>query len=149
MLKKTLTPMRRKFLTSLFDFLSTNSALPVAFRVFASDVIRKQILQSHAKAFSGLLCPVTWISQNQSQVFSLQVQAFSGAAVESVKRQGAIVGCRFVDEDAEYFQLSFAPDDLSADNSQQAAAAFNKSRNILSRFRPRFRKRRKNLAVYA
>ncbi len=123
-----------EILDELFDYLSRNNAQPVAFRIFTSEMIREKLLKSYADAFSKLKIPVTWISQNdlpQSKAFSVQVQAFSGTPVETVKLQDTIVGCRYADDDAEYFQLSFLPDDLSAGNSQQASAAFEKCRQIM------------------
>lgn len=119
-----------EILNHVFAFLAKNDAQAVAFRIFAGNSLREAILASNETHLATLNCPVTWVCQADG-LFAVQVQAIT-SAVEPVTQRGALVGCRFTDDDLTYHQLSFLPEDLSAERFEQAGGVFEKIQTILT-----------------
>ncbi len=113
----------------VFDFLTRNQVQAVAFRIFAGDSLRGKIAADFQTEFDELPCPITWISQNKN-LFAVQVQATS-QPVTAIKHNNKVVGCTFEDDNLACHQLSFLPDDLTADRFEQAGNAFEKMQTIL------------------
>ena len=113
----------------VFDFLTRNQAQAVAFRIFAGDTLRRQIVSDFQTEFDALSCPITWICQD-THLFAVQVQATS-QLVTPIKHNNTVLGCTFEDDNMTCHQLSLLPDDLTADRSGQAANVFEKIQTVL------------------
>jgi enamine deaminase RidA (YjgF/YER057c/UK114 family) len=116
-------------LAKMAEFLAEHGAGLVNLRVFAPSTVHKKLIGSDV--LKQLDCPVTRLTQKSALGLTIHAHAVAGAAVESVKFSGKVVGRTFEDEHAWYTHLDLVPENTDADNHEQVRELYDRMDAIL------------------
>ena len=114
------------------DYLDSHVFQIISMRMFANRAAVEQACAFLKAKYPQVACmPVSILQDDSIQTFNLQIHALAGRQTSKIYFEDELAGCRFEDDDANYYMLKVLPDNIKTSQFDQAQNIFEKSQKIL------------------
>jgi enamine deaminase RidA (YjgF/YER057c/UK114 family) len=114
------------------DYLDSHVFQIVSMRMFSNRATIEQACAFLKAKYPQIACmPVLILQDDSIRTFNLQIHAVAGRQRSEIYFEDEFVGCRFEDDDANYYMLKILPNDIKVSQFEQTQNIFNKSQTIL------------------